>query len=266
MSTSNKNEPAPVSRYFSVNRTQPFVVTLLMAVVSFKRIAKLMKKRFIFAKVMAAKRGVSSLRKSIAFSEIDVARAREGNRVIIDYNIPVTVEAPKVYSYENDPAIKALMLKRKNQKKRRRNKVTSQNCVIMAAKQIARFNKKLVSGELNAPDALQRKLNAMSKGPQIKQPTAQQVDDKFGAESQQTHTPGTTIYYGSQIALQARHGGYLSHNDQSNIKASAHKIYSCAQFRILNCDDTSNMGVLTYGSAIWLLVGPNDVLGAQFEG
>jgi hypothetical protein len=238
-----------------------------MAIVSFKRIAKMMKKRLVFAKAMAAKRGVSSLRKSVLFSEIDVARAREGNSVIVDYDIPVTIEKPKAYSYEDDPAIKALMLRRKNQKKRRRNKITNQNCVIMAAKQIARFNKKLLSGEMTTSEILQRKFNTIIKGPQMKAAVSNPVDERGPQEAQQlVHTEGTTIYYGSQIALQARHGGYLSHNDQSSIKASAHKIYSGAQFRIVKCEDTTNMGVLTYGSPIWLLVGSNDVLGAQFGG
>jgi hypothetical protein len=238
-----------------------------MAVISFKRVAKLMKKRFVFKKVMATKRGVSSLRKSIMFSELDVARAREGNSVIVDYNIPVTMEKPKTYSYEDDPAFVALLLKRNNKKKRRRNKITRQNCVIMAAKQIARFNKKLLSGEITTSEVLQRKMNTIIRGPQMKTAVSNTLEERVSQESQQlVHTPGTTIYYGSQIALQARHGGYLSHNDQSNIKASAHKIYTGAQFRIVKCEDTTNMGVLTYGSPIWLLVGSNDVLGAQFGG
>jgi len=74
---------------------------------------------------------------------------------------------------------------------------------------------------------------------------------------------GTSIYFGSTIALQARHGGFLSYNSAA-IKASAHKVLSNTRFTVKNSEDLTDIGVMKYGDALWLQAGNHDVLGAQY--
>ena len=51
------------------------------------------------------------------------------------------------------------------------------------------------------------------------------------------YIPGTEIYYGSGISLQAKHGGFLSFHDEASIKASAHKTLPTARYVILKSSD-----------------------------
>jgi hypothetical protein len=74
---------------------------------------------------------------------------------------------------------------------------------------------------------------------------------------------GTTIYYGSNIAIQARHGGFLSFN-ATNVKASAHKILQNCRYQVKKSDDLTDIGLMKFGDALWLQAGPGFVLGAQY--
>jgi hypothetical protein len=74
---------------------------------------------------------------------------------------------------------------------------------------------------------------------------------------------GTTIYYGSNIAIQARHGGFLSFN-ATNVKASAHKILHNCRYQVKKSDDLTDIGLMKFGDALWLQAGPGFVLGAQY--
>eukprot|EP00600_Ochromonadales_sp_CCMP1393_P014448 CAMPEP_0174996962 /NCGR_PEP_ID=MMETSP0005-20121125/690_1 /TAXON_ID=420556 /ORGANISM="Ochromonas sp., Strain CCMP1393" /LENGTH=1016 /DNA_ID=CAMNT_0016251437 /DNA_START=254 /DNA_END=3301 /DNA_ORIENTATION=+ len=74
---------------------------------------------------------------------------------------------------------------------------------------------------------------------------------------------GTSIYFGATIAIQARHGGFLSYNS-SEIKASAHKVLPYTRFVVKNSEDHTDVGVMKYGDALWLQAGNHDVLGAQY--
>jgi hypothetical protein len=78
------------------------------------------------------------------------------------------------------------------------------------------------------------------------------------------YLPGTAIYFGSTVALQGKHGGYMSYANPDHIKASAHRILPYARFVIVNCDDPSDMGLLRYGDAVWLQAGLHEVLGAHY--
>lgn len=73
----------------------------------------------------------------------------------------------------------------------------------------------------------------------------------------------TPIYYGATIALQARHGGYLSYNNTTEIKASAHKILLNTRLMIKKSDDLTDVSMVKYGDAIWLQTGTNMVLGER---
>lgn len=68
------------------------------------------------------------------------------------------------------------------------------------------------------------------------------------------YAPGTAVYFGATVAIQSRHGGFLSFNNASDIRASAHKILPSARFTIWNCDDLQDHGVVRYGDAVWLQV------------
>ena len=94
-------------------------------------------------------------------------------------------------------------------------------------------------------------------------------DKKTGSRSKSSsdkidYLPGTTIYFGSTVALQGRHGGFMSYANAGHVKASAHKILSYARYVIVNCDDPSDTGLLRYGDAVWLRAGVHEVLGAQY--
>jgi hypothetical protein len=56
------------------------------------------------------------------------------------------------------------------------------------------------------------------------------------------------------LSSQSRHGGYLSYNNCSDIKASAPKIVPSARFVVWNCDDLNDHGIMRYGDAVWLQV------------
>jgi hypothetical protein len=76
----------------------------------------------------------------------------------------------------------------------------------------------------------------------------------------------TPIYYGATVALQARHGGYLSYSS-GDVKASAHKILAYTRFIIKKSDDLTDIGSVKYGDALWLQTIANTssaVLGAVY--
>lgn len=76
----------------------------------------------------------------------------------------------------------------------------------------------------------------------------------------------TPITYGSNIALQAHHGGYMSLWDPVHLKASAHKILPHTKFKILKSSELSFLGNVLYGDPVWLQsTSGHDVLGAFYE-
>jgi hypothetical protein len=88
--------------------------------------------------------------------------------------------------------------------------------------------------------------------------------EKEDATENLEYVPGTVIYYGAKVALQARHGGYLSYHNAVEIKASAHKILNQTKFIIINSSDLTDFGAVKYGDAIWLQAGQHEVLGANY--
>lgn len=172
----------------------------------------------------------------------------------------------------------------------RANAARLENVINRTAKKIARFNEGVLTGRnQNAGERLNNKLK-QKKFERIKPPDQQQMtqddianlieknfimnsDSQVKSNYKQLleneiieYVPGTSIYFGSSIALQAKHGGYLSYNDALNIKASAHKILQQTRFLVQNADDLTDIGILRYGDAIWLQAGQFDVLGAHYSG
>ena len=80
------------------------------------------------------------------------------------------------------------------------------------------------------------------------------------------YLPGTEIYYGHAISLQAKHGGYLSFFDKESMKATAHKTLPTSRFVILKSSDLTNKNAVRYGDAVWLQSSGAEVLGACFSG
>lgn len=88
---------------------------------------------------------------------------------------------------------------------------------------------------------------------------------KLDVQDALTYNPGTAVYFGATIALQSRHGGFLSFVHGSDIKASAPKLLPSTRFVIWNCDQLNDYGVLRYGDAVWLQAGQHEILGAHYS-
>lgn len=76
---------------------------------------------------------------------------------------------------------------------------------------------------------------------------------------------GTPIFFKALLALKSCHGGYLTINDLQ-IVASAQVPIPVAQFVIMNADNLTDDGTITYGNAVWLIVDNRRVLGSQYAG
>lgn len=80
------------------------------------------------------------------------------------------------------------------------------------------------------------------------------------------YPPGISIYYGAPVSLQAIHGGFLSFANSKSVIASAFKVLATCKYTIIKATDASNTGIVSYGDAIWLQAGANDLLGAAYSG
>ena len=80
------------------------------------------------------------------------------------------------------------------------------------------------------------------------------------------YQPGISIYYGAPVSLQSIHGGFLSYANGKSVIASAFKVIPTSKYTIIKATDASNMGIVSYGDAIWLQAGANDLLGAAYSG
>jgi hypothetical protein len=76
---------------------------------------------------------------------------------------------------------------------------------------------------------------------------------------------GTPIFFKALLALKSYHGGYLTINDLQ-IVASAQVPLPVAQFVIMNADNLTDDGTISYGDAVWLIVDNRRVLGSQYAG
>jgi hypothetical protein len=81
------------------------------------------------------------------------------------------------------------------------------------------------------------------------------------ALSQQPYLEGTPIYYGASVAIQGRHGGFMSVLNTKDVTACGHKILPTSKFMIINSDNDSSIGLVRYGDAVWLKVGGGSTIG-----
>ncbi len=130
----------PKINYFSVSRTQPFLVTLFQAVFCLKKCAKLIAKRLLFAKLMKVKKHnkLSSLRITIDSANEVLDKAREGINAIELYDLPMQKEKPVKYDYNADPTVIAYFMRKKKMKYKAKKK---ENICLLAARQINKFNR-----------------------------------------------------------------------------------------------------------------------------
>jgi hypothetical protein len=77
---------------------------------------------------------------------------------------------------------------------------------------------------------------------------------------------GTPIFYKAVLALQSRHGGYLTFDNDLNINALNKKVETSSEFVIMNASNITDEGNMRYGNAIWIVYDNRRVLGSQYTG
>ena len=267
------------SRYFSASRTQPFVITLISAVMAFKKIARIIhannRIKKLKTKNQSVKTNSAKLKSVIHNSNTGLIIGREGGEALkIPENVDFLslMEAPKKYNYYEDPTVKAILV-RKEKNKLKKKKI---NYTLLAARHIKEHQSKILRNAIpNAGEKIRATLiieNIIkNKGVEAKAVTvtAPSTEHEFASSSNgmvMEYLPKTPITYGSNIALQAYHGGYMSLWDVVNLKASAHKILPHTKFKILKSNELSFLGNVLYGDAVWLQSTSGlDVLGAFYE-
>lgn len=248
------------TRYFQVHRTQPFLITFVQALMAFKRVAKVMKIVFARRAMKKEKTLSNSMKQIIRRSTQDVISASHGAPVIT-----MSAEEMKHHRY----LVKL------------RKKVSASEA---APNSVPKVSSPITKSKVHLPmhmgDKL-KKILVVTAEPSFKETAdtgagvgtglhnlmqknaaIQDAENKYVRE----YVPGTVIYYGSTIAIQARHGGYLSFNDPKNIKASAHKVMPHSRYIVSNANDATYTGAIKYGDAVMLQAGQHEVLGAQFTG
>lgn len=278
------------TRYFQIKRTQPFFITFVQAIIAFKRVAKTMKLVFARRNMKKEKTVKNSMKQISRISTQNVINALHGQPVI-----SLTTEEMAEHRYLKS------MRKTRNDKE---NCGTIPSLGGAAAVTSPMPDVKTGGAHpagaasygtkgglpLNMAERLRKRLNtapteAMMKS--LEKSHALPINEKTGsmiaagisqlqvknstiqdseAKQHREYVSGTVIYYGSSIAVQARHGGYLSFHDPKNIKASAHKIMQHSRFIVSSADDAAFGGAIKFGDAIMLQAGQHEVLGAQFQG
>lgn len=77
---------------------------------------------------------------------------------------------------------------------------------------------------------------------------------------------GTPIFYKAVLALQSRHGGYLTFDNDLNINALNKTIKTSSEFVIMNASNLTDEGNVRYGNAVWIVFDNRRVLGSQYTG
>jgi hypothetical protein len=255
-------------------RKHPFLASFFKAVLRFKQMASRTRKwKAMFHKTTVKhykpKPGErSEFSKEITNSQKNVEYAKAGAPVIV-------LEPEKLQEYTLALSEKKLKLRTEKIKvlkqinnRRRFGKTTVFKYHDNLMKTSANFSK----SRGNAVKQLLSKLNSMTVSTKNFNLTAeeqQRVADSYLQKSQKItadfdYKKGTAIVFGSEICLQARHGGYLSYAQSDNIRASAPKPLITTKFKLHNCEDNLANGLVQYGQSILLAAGQSDILGANF--
>lgn len=261
------------SRYFSLGRNQPFFVTLIQAIMAFKKMLKIGKSRRALIRLKKKRIGKKSfLQSEIERTRQNIQLARQGTSPIKTSKHVVGMQTNEMESNVN------------SRRRPRRRKGELFTIFDVVSKHVEEFHKSVVNTQLSLPEKLKRSLkvptfekkvetnvskvavwepNSVDLGTnsRISPYLAQMSDDDVDVYE---YLSGTSIYYGSTVALQARHGGFLSFHDAADIKASAHKILKQTKLVIINSSDLADSGAVRFGDAVWLQAGHHDVLGANY--
>lgn len=285
---SNNRNP----KYFHPTRTQPFLITFFQAVMAFKNLCKMMrlrvgkKRQFIAHRhvtpfqvelrkshqlIKTVKKGVSVIRTdafSNSFKLVDANKSSEDfyrkqslqlsktERLFRDVNRHIESYVVRERAKANKPAetleerlnkVSEINVKRRNSLTKKQSNAKTGDSHVVSTQNLFQFL-----------------LNTNPTGNEPPSGVGGDEADKLQPSLEQgEYLEGTAIYYGSAIAIQARHGGFLSYNE-NEVKASAHKILSNSRFVVKKSDDLTDIGVIKYGDALWLQAGPGFVLGAQY--
>jgi hypothetical protein len=103
---------------FNPNRTQPFIITLFMAIMAFKRVCKLMRKRLQVMKKRTHSHQLSLFRRQLKKSNNDVVEAARGRDVIEPTFIQNQINAernpqPKVHPSNEPKPVRKISMQKK---------------------------------------------------------------------------------------------------------------------------------------------------------
>lgn len=198
--------------YFNAKRTQPFIITLFMAIMAFKRVCKMMKKRLAMIHKKGHSHQMTPFRIQLKKSNISVRDALRGRNVILPSYVQSEIDAeknPKTDSTQNVKVIHKISTRKK----------------VSAYLDDYQIKLRLGRGAPHTVDRLQKSLviQDVVKSPPPRSPVhskrktvmvmpmkitdAKEAPRKPDEESEAGeeelgYEPGTSIYFGATIALQ----------------------------------------------------------------
>lgn len=256
---SNTGEGNSSKRIMMPGRSHPFLLMFFQAIISFKRKARMLKEAMARRQLKKEKTEQNSMKKMLEKSNSAVKLAMNGATVI-------TLNHQEVSNHRR------LLQKQMEEEllELQRQKEADARAAASSPKQKRHFG--------NVADKLRRCLKPSDLSANVEQSAAHGTDELGGiitrnattaqTESKQVrdYMAGTAIYYGATIALQARHGGFLSYHDSHNIRASAHKILHHSKYMLAKAADVTFGGAVRYGDAILMQAGQFELFGAQYCG
>ena len=265
------------SHFFNPNRTQPFLITFFQAVLAFRRMFKKMKIRLGHRSAQQG-RHESPLHAEMKKSQRVVRLVKKGKTIVDPEHFFPDPKDIQVSKNDKDQMVSTLPRNKTEELFRNVSKQINNFHLQLAHNRVAELEGKLdqmaaIENDMKA----KRPKSSGGKGGDKKNmlkntyfqsfSTAALVTDENDETKQQIevgeYLEGTHIYFGATIALQARHGGFLSYNS-SEVKASAHKVMHHSRFIVKKSDDLTEIGTVNYGDALWLQSGPTTVLGARY--
>ena len=256
---------------------QPKFVMFIQALMAFKRLARTMKRWHIFEERQSKRvmRGHSSLFTEVQKTDQVVLEASGGKQVITVQ--PHDVQVARLEMKQNK-----VLLNRERQRGLDEKLLLQQDIDFTKNYKVStdylHFGERLQSLQANFDKQLYQRLDALRDNIDADGQMTTEVVNMYNRTSSNKdplngkkkrgdkadYLPGTSIYFGSTVAIQARHGGYMSYANSEHVKASAHRILPYSRYVVVNCDDPTDNGLLRFGDAIWLQAGIHEVLGAIY--
>ena len=208
------------TNYFNLKRTQPFIITLFMAIMAFKRVCKMMKKRLALIHKKGHIHQMTPFRAQLKKSNISVRDALRGRDVIQSTYIQAEIEAERnpfhLALLKNEPKV----IRKISTKKKVAAYLDDYQIKLRLGKgapaTVDRLQKSLVAADIKPPSPKHSKPTKrkavivepmkMSDIKDIKAMQQQQEDEESdaGGDDELGYEPGTSIYFGATIALQVR--------------------------------------------------------------